>query len=333
MELTLYMPGLSWPDAHDGPEVARGLALSALSVLLGRGRRTPVAASCSATLAALFGVAGIAGAGDLARRSGLGAGVWLHADPVHLHADRDRVRLSDAGVLGLDSGEAAALLAALNAHFADDGLVFAAHAPDRWLVRLPDAPRVRFTPLPDVCGEDVHDHMPQGEAARQWRRWLNEIQMLLFDHPVNAARDAAGLPAANSVWFWGGETETAGSTVFDRVACSHPLLQDLAVRAGVPCEDAPWDLAALLDAGLTGHVLVECDRLQGAAQHRDAFGWRDALLALEADWFVPALAALRAGRLRQLALRCHGAPGLDVVIRRPDLWKCWRRPVSLADLY
>src|SRR5690606_4093503 len=42
---------------------------------------------------------------------------------------------------------------------------------------------------------------PEG---RPWRRLVNELQMLWFDHPVNQAREARGLRPVNSVWLYGG---------------------------------------------------------------------------------------------------------------------------------
>ena len=35
------------------------------------------------------------------------------------------------------------------------------------------------------------------------RMLLNEVQVLLHQHPLNAARQTRGLPPVNSVWFWG----------------------------------------------------------------------------------------------------------------------------------
>ena len=35
---------------------------------------------------------------------------------------------------------------------------------------------------------------------------MNEAQMILHTHPVNAEREARGMPAVNSVWLWGGGT-------------------------------------------------------------------------------------------------------------------------------
>jgi len=49
-------------------------------------------------------------------------GVVLQADPVHLRADRDQLRLFDARHLGISQVEADAFVDAINAHLAEDGL-------------------------------------------------------------------------------------------------------------------------------------------------------------------------------------------------------------------
>jgi hypothetical protein len=48
------------------------------------------------------------------------------------------------------------------------------------------------------------DWWPQEDSLREWRRLLNEIQMVWHEHPVNLARaERAELPI-NSLWLFGG---------------------------------------------------------------------------------------------------------------------------------
>ena len=46
--------------------------------------------------------------------------------------------------------------------------------------------------------------MPRGADGGTWKRWQNEIGMLLHEHPVNVEREANGNVPVNGVWFWGG---------------------------------------------------------------------------------------------------------------------------------
>src|SRR5258706_98729 len=55
-----------------------------------------------------------------------------------------------------------------------------------------------------ALGKPLLAFMPSGTDAARWQRWQNETQMLLFEHPVNVAREAAGRAPVNGVWVWGG---------------------------------------------------------------------------------------------------------------------------------
>jgi hypothetical protein len=334
MKLTLSIPGLTWLDALDGAEAARDLPLPALETLLGRARLSRRPQRLSAHLAEPFGLERIAHAASCAAVDGLDTAgrYWLFADPVNLRIDRDRALLADVGVMRIDADEAAALIAALNAHFADDDWRFHAPTPGRWYVSLPAAPQIEATPLPDVIGENIDEHLPKGHAGLQLGRMLNEIQMLLFSHQVNEAREARGETRVNSVWLWGGGNAAVPAPLLPLYA-DPPLCREMARAGGFESDIAPHTFAAWLDLcdGRDGWVLL--DRVLGAAQYRDVWGWREAVAELEQDWFAPLLQALRSGRIRHLTLLSHGDNGIRADIRRPDLFRFWRRGCALSSLY
>lgn len=334
MKLTLSIPGLSWLDALDGAEVARDLALPAVATLLGKSRFVRRPQPLSAHLAEPFGLTRVAHAAACARADGLDTAGrhWLFADPVNLRIDRDRALLADAGVMRIALDEAEALTAALSRHFSGEDWRFHAPAPGRWYVSLPAPLPVEPAPLPDVIGDNMDEHLPHGEAGLVLGRMLNEAQMLLFTHPVNEAREARGEARINSVWLWGGGE--APPPLPSLPLCADPVLcQNLARAAGLALEPAPRTFAAwsAQGAGQDGWVLT--DRLLGAAQYRDAWGWREAVAELEQDWFAPLLLALRTGRLDRLTLLSHGDSGFCAEIRRRDLYRFWRRDRALTSLY
>ena len=78
--------------------------------------------------------------------------------------------------------------------------------PARWLVGCGAAQSLSTQPPERVHRQAAARATSPGADARTWRSWQNEIQMLLFEHPVNAAREAAGRAVVNSVWLWGGGT-------------------------------------------------------------------------------------------------------------------------------
>ena len=228
---------------------------------------------------------------------GLAAGddYWLKADPVTLVPGRNNVALAGR-VDDLDRDEADELLTALNAHFHDDGLVFLAPRADTWLAHIDTAPDLVTTPLARAQRGDLSTELPRGTAGPQWRRWQDEIQMLLHGHPVNIAREARGVAPANAVWFWGGGR-----------------LADVAATPALDV-DAP--------EGAMGDLLRGIARNAGAnngAPRRRVFGYARADTDEVIDVF-----ATRALEPALAALEHHQAPQLDVITDGAGAAVAWR---------
>jgi hypothetical protein len=130
---------------------------------------------------------------------------WLSADPAWARADINGIRLMACGQMQLDMAQAQALAAPLRAVFGDAGMQLEISTPDRWHLRLPPgSPLPTFTAPEQALGEDLSQHLPQGAQGKRWRLLLNDIQILLHQHPLNAERRARGLAPINSLWLWGG---------------------------------------------------------------------------------------------------------------------------------
>lgn len=240
-------------------------------------------------------------------------GVWFHADPIHLRPDRDRLRLFGGPSLALRAEETEALIAAFNAHFAADGLELVATRPQRWYLRVAALPDLRTTPLTRVQGRAIDPYLPAGPAARAWMRWQNEAQMLFFQHPVNAARDADGRPTVSGIWTWGGGALPAVGGGPDLTFADHPLALGLAQAAR--CRTLALD-AALPPTG-ADRVLIYWDRLWWPSLEGDWARWLQALAALETQ-----IAAL-AGAYR--ALRLDDGDGRSWMLAGAARHRFWRR--------
>src|SRR3546814_6194541 len=124
------------------------------------------------------------------------------------------VRLLACGDMGLDQDEADALLRPLKPLFGDLGWPISAPSSERWYVSLPrDARLPAFTDPDTALGAEIHDLLPAGNDGRRWRAVLNEAQIVLHNHPVNAERVRSGRMPVNSLWFHG------GGRLPDQVAC------------------------------------------------------------------------------------------------------------------
>ena len=131
------------------------------------------------------------------------SGYWLYAAPVHLVLQRDTFSLAEPAPLLVEKTDIDVLTNALNAHFMADNLVFFMHE-NSWFLRLSHNPNI-ITHAPQAAlNKAVDAYLPTGEGATKWASFTNEIQMLLFEHPVNLVREAKGLPIINSIWCYGG---------------------------------------------------------------------------------------------------------------------------------
>ncbi|HTQ75312.1 MAG TPA: regulator [Burkholderiales bacterium] len=305
------------PDFFSSMSGASADRLAAAEKLIARGRRKRT--SQIAHDAWLFERFGIGRQRDwpvapytlLADGGAPGGHFWMRADPVHLNVGRDSVAL-DSARLDLSRAEAEALAATLSSHFGQ-GLALHAPRPERWYVALEEAPQLETTPPALASGAAISNLLPRGLDATRYRALMNEVQMLLHEHPVNTEREARGAPAANSIWLWGGgNLEARHGRPFSIVLAEDPLARGLALAAGVP----ERRLAANAGAALStlpeeGKALIVLDAPRGAA--------------LERDWFSPLLAALEEGRIGMLTLVLSGRESLlEVETVRSDLRHFWR---------
>jgi hypothetical protein len=300
------------------------LRLPALETMVARGRQSSTAPV--GLEGALCGAWGIARQRDwpwAALSLPVDGGVpdqayWLRVDPVHLRIQRDRLILLGPELLSLRAEEAAALCADLHAHF---GAAF--HPlplqPERWYWRMEQDPQVETTALSLAAGRTVDTLLPRGSNATKWRALLNEIQMLLANHPVNQQREARNLPMINSIWMWGGGRSVEAASDSRPFSCPDSHLCSIARRLGV-ATPAWTDKPAELDPD----VLVLLNQLQAFGQYGDVMGWRAAARELDET----RLAALIT---RGIAIHIEDpANGAALDFRPRDRWKLWRRRQPLA---
>lgn len=326
---TLFIHSLFWPHAgtvHDSP------VAPVLQALIGRGFASE--SDCDDEQAWLCGQFGVRRQADwpTAPIALFGAGThpggnfWLSADPVHLQVNRDQLILLAPETLSITDAEAVALCAALNHHFAADGLSFLAPQAHRWYLKTARPPCIHTSSLSRVVGQDVDRMLPEGEDRLVWHRIFNEVQMLLHAHPVNEKREQRGALPINSLWFSGGGTLPSAGTSIQAVIGSSALAHGLAKLTQIPFIATEDGMAAI--GG--NDVLIELNDPARASVRLDAVAWKDALEHLEQHWFSPLAGMLRSGRIRQLIIATvAGGRSYRWSIGRMNLWRWWRPAGSL----
>ena len=319
MHCELVVPGLF--------AAAAATRAPALELLLARGRgRGGEPQRLEGWLREAFGLDEQPLAAGALTAADAGEAFWARADPVHLRLMRDRLMLVPAAAFAISAAEAAALCEALNRHF--PALAFAPAGPTRWCVRLAEDLQGVSTENPlDLAGREVGLALPA--AGHQL---VNEAQMLLHAHPLNAAREARGEPAVNSLWLWGaGRAPRVPPSPWQSVAADDPLALGLARAAGARHGTLAGAAAAWLErAPGEGRHLVVLDALRAPLALSQQAECRAVLEALERDWFAPLLAALRAGRVGMVTVHVtEGGERSSFETIRGDLRRFWRRPRAL----
>lgn len=215
---------------------------------------------------------------------------WALLTPGHWLMGREHFTLLDPQGLGLDAATSQALLEALRPLFEDDGWQLRWGAPTRWYASHPSLDGLPTASLDRVVGRNPDLWLsadPQDHAVtRALRRLQAEVQMALYQHPLNDRREAEGLPTVNSFWVSGcGKLPAAWSDA--------PTLMPSTTPSGAPAL-AP---SAALAAGLT-----VCPDLRASLLSDDMPLWVDAWQQLDATVLAELVQRLDAGLPLRLTL-------------------------------
>jgi hypothetical protein len=179
---------------------------------------------------------------------------WGLLSPGHWLMGRDHLTLLDPQTLGLSDDESRALLQAIRPLFEEDGWTLQWGAASRWYAAHPSLQELPTASLDRVIGRNPDVWLTDNPQARMVRRLQSEVQMLLYQHPLNDAREGAGLATVNSFWLSGCGALPTTVQWPDNLSC----LGDL--RAPMLADDMPLWIEAWqhLDATILKQV---CDAL------------------------------------------------------------------------
>mgnify|MGYP001067475763 CR=1 FL=1 len=118
---------------------------------------------------------------------------------------RDRkMRSYSAGFIG--SGEAKALIAALNDELGNDKVQFYSGVSYRHICKIKDREDTLLascTPPHDIHDQPIDEFLPHGPGSDLLRDLMMRSEAVLRDHPVNTERISRGDVPANMIWlFW-----------------------------------------------------------------------------------------------------------------------------------
>ena len=138
---------------------------------------------------------------DIAQTS---ATVWLRLTPVHWAAARDHVnvqRFYGDMMAAQDIADWQAIWRDLAPWLDElDWELFAVESEATIYVRAPQGFDYHAPSLDYAQSDILEAFLPQGNDLKRWQKLLTELQMLLYAHPVNAARTQRGARSINSLW-------------------------------------------------------------------------------------------------------------------------------------
>jgi hypothetical protein len=183
---------------------------------------------------------------DAAQR-GLDTGrAWAHVHLCHWDVSIDDITFTPLANTPVSAQQTGSFQAALSPYFEADGLQLHPCRPGvllasgAWFEQLPTASvaRAQGQRVADWWGEGSSEGNSKTRAAAQIRRLQNEMQMLLYTHPVNDERQAAGELPINGFWVSGTGPFDAG--LHPSTAAHVTALDDAALRLDWPRWQAQW---------------------------------------------------------------------------------------------
>ncbi len=190
---------------------------------------------------------------------------WAVITPCHWAVQSQHITMLNPRGLNLQEDESRALLAAMQPFFAEDGIDLTYDKPTRWLARgevfagLTTASPYRV--IGGGEGKSVDNWLPRADSAKTLRRLQQEMQMLLYTHPLTDARGERGLLAVNSIWVSGTGAMTSAALTKSAPVANTQLTQINTLRdAALNADWGAW-------AQAWQHIdTTECVALHAASQ-------------------------------------------------------------------
>jgi hypothetical protein len=177
----------------------------------------------------------------------------VYLTPCHWQVGMNEVLLLNPQELALNDTESQAILAAMQAFFKEDGIEVTYESPLLWKAEGDLFVGLPFAALNRAIGQNVKAWLPDASRARTLHRLQSEMQMLLYQHPVNDQRSLQGRWTINA--FWVHRNASQMKLAKEGVQLSTDL-QEAALQANAPLWQQQWQQ---LDNTLCRHLV---DRLQ-----------------------------------------------------------------------
>ena len=190
-------------------------------------------------------------AGDTAGKA------WAFITPCHWAMGREHATLTDPSALELEAWESQILLSAMQPYFATEGITLHLARPDRWLAEGEVFRDLPTASLDRVLGRNVDAWLPGAKTAPSLRRLQNEMQMLLYTHPINDQRASNGQRSVNSFWISGTDALGRPFSTLGKSTVNSPITPRSLAQAAFADDWGSYAAAwSELDTGVIAELLA-----------------------------------------------------------------------------
>jgi hypothetical protein len=183
---------------------------------------------------------------------------WAWLTPCHWQANADHVRMADPAESQISAEESHAVMDTLRAFLHEDGIALHGLQGGNWLALGAVFHQLPTASLARAAGGAVDHWLPRQTQAQALRRLQNELQMLLYAHPLNDTRAVRGLLPINSFWVSG---TGALPGEFDPAQAAGCSVLDALGKPGLHADPAAWAQTwQALDAGPIRALLEQARR-------------------------------------------------------------------------
>jgi 2,3-bisphosphoglycerate-independent phosphoglycerate mutase len=119
-----------------------------------------------------------------------------------------------------------------------------------------------LVPPHDISGRQIADYLPKGKKSSVFLDFMLKADVILRDHPVNAARIKDGKNPANSIWIWAKATKPALGLFYEKYGINGSVISavDLVKGIGICAGLKPVDVK-----GATGNIHTDFEGKARAA--------------------------------------------------------------------
>jgi hypothetical protein len=259
---------------------------------------------------------------------------WI-ATPMHLIAGMTSVHVDRRSILRLDAADQQTIAADFQRVFHDSGFHLQPLEAGDFLMLGPEMSPADTEEPARALGASMAQ---QAGTTPALRKLGAEIEMWLYDHPLNDTRRRRGEEPVTALWLWGGGPVASGGASADlRAGADAPdiafgrdsYLQGLWATRGAKVSPLPQQLTDLFSYPQAQRAVLVIE-IGLMLQSNPKWTFFEAVVDIDRRFIAPAVEALNGGRYDRLFVLAND---YELTLRARDRLKIWRRtPPGLSGL-